>query len=97
MLIKKIPDISGLVATTVLITKKSEVENNIADTNSLVTTIVLNTKTAEVKNTIPDQEFNTLTAENFAARLKQANLVSKTDLDNKLISFNKKITLNETK
>ena len=55
-----------------------------------MTTIVLNTKTAEVKNTIPDQEFNTLTAENFAARLKQANLVNKTDFDNKLISFNKK-------
>ena len=40
---------------------------------------------------------NKLKAENFAARLKQANLVSRTDFDNKLISFNKKITSNETK
>ena len=29
---------------------------------------------------------------NFDARLKKANLVSKTDFDNKLISCNKKIT-----
>ena len=31
------------------------------------------------------------------ARLKQANLVNKTDFDNKLISFNRKITSNKTK
>ena len=43
------------------------------------------------------QEFNKLTAENFAARLKQANIVSKTDFDNKLISFNRKVTSNKTK
>ena len=36
-----------------------------------------------------------LTAENFAARLKQADLVNKTDFDNKLTSFNKLITSNE--
>ena len=34
---------------------------------------------------------------NFAARLKQANFVSKTDFDNKLISFNRTITSNKTK
>ena len=69
-----------------------------------MTTTVLNTKTGEVENKIPDnsknittQEFNKLTAENFAARLKQANLVSKTDFYNKLISFNKRITSNKTK
>ena len=43
------------------------------------------------------QEFNNLTAETFAARLIQANLVSKTDFDNKLISFNRKVALNRTK
>ena len=32
--------------------------------------------------------FNKLTVESFAARLKQANLVSKTDFDNKLTSSN---------
>ena len=37
---------------------------------------------------INTQEFNKLTAENFKERLRQANLVSKADFDNKLISFN---------
>ena len=64
-----------------------------------MTTTVPTTKIGEVKNKIADhakyittQEFNKLTAEDFAARLKQANLVSKTDFNNKLISFNRNIT-----
>ena len=58
----------------------------------------------EVENKIPDHgkyitttEFYKLTAENFSAILKQADLVNKTDFDNKLISFNRKITSNKTK
>ena len=43
MLIKKIPDASGLVPVTVLNTKISEVENKIPNTSSLVTSTVLNT------------------------------------------------------
>ena len=69
-----------------------------------MTTTVFNTKVIEVKNKIPDhfiyittQEFNKLMAENFAARVKQANSVSKTDFDDILISFNRKITSNKTK
>ena len=69
-----------------------------------MTTTVLNTKIGEVDNEIPHhakfittQEFNKLTGENFAARLTQANLVSKTDFDNKLINFNIKVTSNKTK
>ena len=57
-------------------------------------TTVLNTKISEVKNEIPDnskyittQECNKLTAENFEARLKQANLMNKIDFDNKITSF----------
>ena len=42
-------------------------------------------------------EFNKLTAENFAARLAQADLVTKTDFDNKLSNLNRKITANKTK
>ena len=42
-------------------------------------------------------EFNKLSAESFAARLKQVNLLTKTDSDNKLTSFNKRITSNKTK
>ena len=100
---KKIPDTSALVTTTVLNTKIREVENKIPNTSSLVTTTALGTKINEVENKIPDHArcittpvFNKSTAENVAARLKQANLV-KTDFDNKLASFNKRITLNKTK
>ena len=62
-------------------TKISEVENKILGNSKYITT----------------HEFNKLTAENFAARLKQAYLVNKIDFDNKLKSFNKRITLNKTK
>ena len=69
-----------------------------------MTRAFLNTKISEVQNKIPDhakyittEEFNKLTAESFAASLKQANIMSKTDFDNKLISFYKRITSNKTK
>ena len=101
-MIIKIPDTSGLTTATVLNPKISE--NKIPDTCSLVTTAVLNTRIGEFEIKIPDsakyittQKFNKLTAENFAASLKQANLVNKTDFDNKLISFNRKITSGKTK
>ena len=70
----------------------------------LLTAAVLNTKISEVEKKIPDHakyiatpEFNKLAAGNFAARLEQANLVNKTDFDNKLISFNRKITAKKNK
>ena len=101
---KKTSDTSGVVTTTVLNTKGSEYANKIPDTSSLMTTIVLNTKISEVENKIFDHakyitnpEFNKLTAENFVARLKQANLVTETDFDNKLKSFYKRITSNKKK
>ena len=58
---------------------------------------------------ITTQKFNRLISEDFAARLKQVNVarktdisdvtgfLKKTDLDNKLRSFNKSITSNITK
>ena len=61
-----------------------------------MTTTVLNTKISEVENKIPNHdkcittpEFNKLIAECFAARLKEANLMTKPDFVNKLTSFNK--------
>ena len=36
-------------------------------------------------------------AEHFASRLKQADLVNKTDFDNKVTNFNRQITSNKTK
>ena len=92
------------MTTTVFNTKISEVENKIPNTSNLVTTTVLNTKISEFENKIPNHdkyvtapEFNELTAKKFAARLKQANLVDKTDFDNKLTSYNRRITSNKTK
>ena len=46
---------------------------------------------------ITTPKYNKLTAENFAERLAQTNLVTKTDFDNKLSSVDRKITANETK
>ena len=99
ILIKKIPGTSGLLTTTVLNTNISEIEKKIPDTSSLMTTPVLKTKISEVENKIPHHakyitthEFNNSTAENCGARLTQANLVRKIDFDNKLISFNRKVT-----
>ena len=92
------------MTTIVLNTNISEIENKIANTSSLMTKTVFNTKISEVVNKTLDlakyistREFNKLRAENFTARLKQADLESKTDFDNKLTSFNKQITSNKTK
>ena len=101
---KEIPDTSGSVTTTILNTKTNEVEKKIPNTSSSGITNVLNTTISEFKNKIPDnsksittQEVNKLTAESFVARLKQADLVSKTDFHNKLTSFNNRITSIKTK
>ena len=76
----KIPDTNGLVTTTILNTKISQVENKIPDHAKYITT----------------QEFNKLTEQNFAARLMKPDLVSKIDFDNKLTSFTKRIISNKT-
>ena len=64
------------------------------------------TKVNEIEKKITDHkpdkcittpEFNKLTAEKFSARLAQANLVTKTSFDNKLINLNRKFTSNKTK
>ena len=80
------------------------VKNKIPNTSSFVTTNILNTKSSEVENKNPDsskyittRESNKLTAENFAARLKQADLMKKTDFDNKLTNLNRQIASNKTK
>ena len=41
--------------------------------------------------------FNTLAADVFNVRLSQANLVTKTDFDNSVLSLSNKITINKTK
>ena len=98
----KIPSISGLATNAAL----AAVENKIPDVSSLVKKTDYNTKVSEIEKKLTDQnhdkyitspEFNKLTAKNFAARLKQANLVTKTDFDDKLKILNQKINSNKTK
>ena len=52
----------------------------------------MSTKISEVENKIPDnskritgQEFNKLTVENFAARLKEVDLMNKTNFDKQVL------------
>ena len=98
----KYQSISGLATTSALIA----VENKIPNVSSLVKKTDYDTKVNEIEKKITDHkhdkyittpEFNKLTAENFAARLAQANLVTNTDFDNKLSNLNKKTTSNKTK
>ena len=92
------------MTTSVLNTKISKDVDKILKTSNLKTATNLNTKVNEVENKIPNHdkyvttpEFNKLTAETFTARLMQANLVTETNFDNKLTSYNTRITSNKTK
>ena len=102
----KIPDITNLTTNTTLNAKTNKVKNEIPSITNLATTTAL----TAFENKIPDHskyittpEFNKLTAENIAARLKQANLatkgdisdfVKKADFDDKLKNLNKMVISN---
>ena len=89
--------------------KINEIKNKTPNNSDLATANVLTT----IKNKIPGQrkyittpEFNNLTAENFTARLKQANLATKsdisdfvkmTDFNDKQTNLNRKVTSNKSK
>ena len=77
------PNISSLVKKTDFNTKITEIGKELTDHNH--------------DKHITTPEFNTLDANVFNARLAQANLVTKTDFDNKLSSLNRKIASNKTK
>ena len=98
----KIASISGLATNAAL----AAVENKIPDISSLVKKTDYNTKVSEIEKKLTDQnhdkyittpEFNKLTAKNFATRLKQANLLTKTDFNDKLKILDQKINSNKTK
>ena len=93
----EIPGITSLATTTAI----TAVENKIPNVSNLVKKTDYNTKINEIENKITTdhdhdkcittQEFNKLTSEKFTARLKQANLASKSDIAN----FIKKTDLNK--
>ena len=89
------PSINGLATNSAL----TVVETKILNISNLVTKTDYETKVNEIEKKITDHscdkyittpEFKKLTAENFAARFAQANLVTKVDFDNKLSILNKK-------
>ena len=98
----KIQSISGLATNAAL----TVVENKIPNISSLVKKRDYNTKITEIENKLTGhnddkynatEEFNTLAAGVFNARLSQANLITKTDFDAKLSSLNQKISANKSK
>ena len=85
----KIPSITGFATSSAL----TAVENKIPDVSGLVTKTDYNTKISDIEKKITDHnhdkyittpEFNRLTTENFKARLAQANLITKADLETEL-------------
>ena len=95
----EIPNTTNLASTTAL----ADVENEVPNARDLVKKTDYNTKTNETGKEITDhdqsnkyittQEFNELTAEKFSAWLKQANLLSKSNIANfvKRTDLNKKL------
>ena len=79
----KIPNVSNLVKKTDYNTKISEIEGKINNHNH--------------DEYLTTPEFNRLTTENFQARLKQANIISRSDLDAELKSIIDRGASNKTK
>ena len=71
--------------------------NNIKTKVDDLDVVKLKTFPVDLKTLSDVVEFDNLTAKNFAARLKQTDLVNKIDFDNKLTSFNRRIASNKTK
>ena len=79
----KIPNVSSLVKKTDYDPKNIQIENKLNNHN--------------LNKYIDTQEFNKLAPDVFNARIVKANLITKTDFDNKLSNLNRKITSNKTK
>ena len=85
----KILDVSSFATKTAL----TAVENKIPDVSSLVNKTNYNIKITEIENKLPNHnhekytdipDFNKLAADVFDERLRQADLITKTDFDAKL-------------
>ena len=96
------PSISGLATNA----SSTAVENKTLDVSSSVKKTDYDTKTCEFEKTLTDHnydeyitipEFIKLSEEVFDERLKQANVVTKADFDDKRKSQNQKINSSKTK
>ena len=86
----KMSDVTNLATKTTLNAKINEVKGAIPNLATTTALTAVENKIPDVSSLVKKAEFNRLTAEHFAARLKQANLVTKTDFDDNLKNFNKK-------
>ena len=98
----KILDMSNLATKTA----STAIKNKIPSISNLVKKADYNTKITEIENKLNNHnhdkytdtsEFNKLAADVSNARLAQANLITKTDLDAKFPNRNRKITQNKSK
>lgn len=84
---KLIPDVSGLVGTTILGTQIEKVENETPDFSGIVTTIVdtkiekLENKSDNLAKCFTTPELNKVGGTIFDAKLKQVNLATNHDLN----------------
>ena len=90
----------------ILTEKINKVDNKIPDVSSLVKETDYNIKISDIEKKITDHdhnkyistsEFNTLAADVLNARLKQANLTTKRDLDTELKKISDRVTSNKSK
>ena len=96
----KIASVSGLATTSALTAVENKILILVFQENSLQHKNYWNWQNLgdhDLHRYITAPEFNNLAATIFTAKLAQANLVAKTDFDDKLKSFNQKIKSNKTK
>ena len=97
-MIKKIPGTNGLVTTIVLTTKISEVENKIPCVSALVKKTDSDSKVEEIQGKESTTgDYNKFISDILDVKIKQKELVKKSDIDKKLIDITKKFTWNKTK
>ena len=102
---KKIPDVSGLVTTTVLNLNIGSLYKKKTDYVAKLSEIKKKKLKHDYNNKyVTTKKFNRLLAENYTASLKQANFATKSDIDDfvektgfddKLRNLNKKVTSNK--
>ena len=100
MLIKKIPDVSGLVTATVLDTKIKEIDNKIHDLSSLFNKTNYDTKISEIEEKyFTTFDYNKFRSNILDAKVKQKELVNKSNISNlvKKFDLNAKLTTLATK
>ena len=79
-------------------TKISEVENKISSVSSLVKKTNYDVKIKSIEGKyLTTADFIKLTSDIFGVKIKQKELINKSDIDRKLININKKITSSKTK